>query len=93
MRNLPLEQIYDKALIGFVYSWTNPECFSSQEDGEEPIPAYDLDMIAEIHFGELRKEMPDEDPDELRIMQAEELDLELAQKRAIYLQDVVRRTK
>jgi hypothetical protein len=84
---LPLKRIYNKALIGYAYSACTPRCFLSHLDAQEPIPVYDLEMIEEIHFRELKKRMPKQDPDDLWTSLLEEEDRELSQLRAIYVQE------
>jgi hypothetical protein len=83
---LPLKPIYDEALIGYVYSAINPRCFASSEDEQERIPVYDLAKVEEIHFREFQQENPNEDPDDLGVWATEELDQQLMQLRAIYVQ-------
>ena len=52
------------------------------------IPVYDLEMIDEIHWQELKNRLPDVDEDELSTIHAEELDWELRECRAIYIQEM-----
>ena len=83
---LPLKKAYDKAFIGYVYAVPNyPRCFVWGDKKDEPIPVYDLDMIDEIYFRENCKQMPKEDPEDVRIWSSEAIDHELSQHRAIYV--------
>jgi hypothetical protein len=45
-------------------------------------------MIDEIHWQELKNRLPDVDEDELSTIHAEELDWELRECRAIYIQEM-----